>query len=217
MKARTVRSEETRLHLQDAHRRVMSAASLQEHLLVSGTTKAIEVRPYLSKLCETLAASMVGEDFPISVRMTGGGGTATSSQAVSLGLIVTELVINALKHAFAADGRGGQVVVGYEVDGSDWKLLISDNGRGMPEKTPIPKGSSRERLGLGTTLIRALAQQLEAWVEIATSPKGTTVSITHRAGGPRRDDDCPEVGPLLDRDSKLPPPRSFGSYGGANA
>ena len=80
LKARTVLSEETRLHLQDAHRRVMSAASLQEHLQASGKGENIEVSPYLSKLCETLAASMIGEDRPISCKMTAGGGTATSSR-----------------------------------------------------------------------------------------------------------------------------------------
>jgi two-component sensor histidine kinase len=172
LKARTVRSEETRLHLQDAHRRVISAASLQQHLQASGAGETIEVGPYLSKLCETLAASMIGEDRPISVRVTAVGGTATCSQAVSLGLIVTELVINALKHAFAEDVCDGRVAVGYDVVGSGWNLSVSDNGQGMPEGTP-----SADKLGLGTALIKALAQQLEARVEIITGPKGTTVSI----------------------------------------
>jgi chemotaxis protein methyltransferase CheR len=172
MKARTVRSQETRLHLEDAHRRVLSAACVQQHLQASGLGEEVEVGPYLSKLCETLAASMIGEDRPISIRVTASGRTATSSQAVSLGLIVTELVINALKHAFAEDVEDGQVIVGYEVDGAGWKLSISDNGRGMLENV---------EKGLGTTLVKALAQQLEGRVGITTGPKGTTVSITRAA------------------------------------
>ncbi|HEX8167639.1 MAG TPA: histidine kinase dimerization/phosphoacceptor domain -containing protein [Beijerinckiaceae bacterium] len=172
MKARTVQSEETRLHLQDAHQRVMSVAALQQHLQASGKGEEIEVGPYLSKLCETLAASMIGESRPMSLRVVAGRGTASSSRAVSLGLIVTELVINALKHAFAADVPDGHVVVGYEADRSDWKLSVSDNGRGMPGTIREPKS------GLGTTLIKALAQQLEARVELMTGPRGTTVSVT---------------------------------------
>jgi two-component sensor histidine kinase len=105
--------------------------------------------------------------------VTAGGGTATSSQAVSLGLIVTELVINALKHAFADTTRNGRVSVGYDGEASGWTLSVSDNGRGMPEKIP-----TANRSGLGTALIKALAQQLEARVETITGPKGTTVSIT---------------------------------------
>ena len=103
IKARTVRSEETRLHLQDAHQRVMSVAAMQQQLQASEHGATIELGPYLSRLCETLAASMIGDRRPISLNVHAEGGTASSSQAVSIGLIVTELVINALKHAFPGD------------------------------------------------------------------------------------------------------------------
>jgi len=112
LKARTVLSEETRVHLQDAHQRVMSVATVQQQLRASGLNESIEIGPYLSKLCHSLAASMVGERRPLSVRVEATSGAATSSQAVSLGLIVTELVINALKHGFPARQGGrdpGQV------------------------------------------------------------------------------------------------------------
>src|SRR6202040_384562 len=56
IKARTVRSEETRLHLKDAHQRVMSIAAMQQHLQVSEPGASIDLRSYLSRLCETLAA-----------------------------------------------------------------------------------------------------------------------------------------------------------------
>jgi two-component sensor histidine kinase len=134
LKARTVRSEETRRHLQDAHRRVMSAASLQQHLQASGTGGEIEVGPYLSKLCETLAASMIGEDRPISCRVMAGGGTATSSQAVSLGLIVTELVINALKHAFGEKVGDGHVLVDYRPRGQAGSCRSRTTDTGCPRR-----------------------------------------------------------------------------------
>jgi two-component sensor histidine kinase len=174
MKARTVESAETRLHLQDAHRRVMSIAMLQQHLQAVGKGEEIEVGRYLSKLCDTLAASMIGDHRPISLKVVASTGTATSNEAVGIGLIVTELVINALKHAFPDSANEGHIVVGYEVDGVNWKLSISDNGGGMPDRK-----HGAEKSGLGTSLIKALAQQLDAQVEIATGPKGTTVSITH--------------------------------------
>jgi two-component sensor histidine kinase len=99
----------------------------------------------------------------------------TSSQAVSLGLIVTELLVNAVKYAFPDEAAEGHVIVGYEAHGSDWKLSVSDNGAGMPPQSPNNMVS-----GLGTSLIKALAQQLHAQVDIATAPrKGTTVSVTH--------------------------------------
>src|SRR5215216_3929662 len=87
MKARSVQSDETRHHLEDAHRRVLSVASVQQHLQASARGEQIEVGSYLSKLCETLAAAMIEDNRPISVNVVAGTGTATSNQAVSLGLV----------------------------------------------------------------------------------------------------------------------------------
>src|ERR1700686_2056116 len=55
LKAQAVESEETRLHLHDAHKRVMSVAAVQKQLSASGALVPIEIVPYLSRLCETLA------------------------------------------------------------------------------------------------------------------------------------------------------------------
>ena len=133
MKARVVQSEETRVHLEDAHERVLSIAAVQKQLHASGAAGAIEIAPYLSKLCDSLAHSMIGDTRPISLHVVGEGGIATSRQAESLGLIVTELVMNALKHAFPGDKAKGRITVAYDMIGTNWKLSISDNGIGKPE------------------------------------------------------------------------------------
>jgi two-component sensor histidine kinase len=174
LKARAVTSEETRQHLQDAHRRVMSMAAVQEHLHSSGRADMIEIEPYLEKLCASLAESIIGEGRPATIAVTADKGIMLSADAVSLGLIVTELVINALKYAFPDQSKIAAVTVRYEINGADWKLSVSDNGIGKAEKDGTPaKG------GLGTSLVRALAQQLEAKVATISSSAGMSVSITH--------------------------------------
>jgi chemotaxis protein methyltransferase CheR len=178
LKARTVQSEETRLHLRDAHDRVMSVATIQQQLQASGHGEAIELGPYLSGLCETLAASMIGDSRRISVKVEAHSGTAVSGDAVSIGLMTTELVINALKHAFPS-GSGvdnGEILVRYEVDEANWRLSVSDNGVGLRHN-----GNRRGHSGLGTTIVEALAHQLKARVEITSQSPGTIVSIVHTA------------------------------------
>jgi two-component sensor histidine kinase len=174
MKARTVESEETRLHLRDAHSRVLSVVAVQRQLHVVGDGHSVEVAPYLVKLCESLAASMIGNLRPISLRVVGGAGSATSRQAESIGLIVTELVMNCLKHAFADEKATGQITVAYETSGTNWKLSVSDNGMGRPDGV-----FAQAKSGLGTGIVKALSHQLGAQVETVSGPQGTTVSITH--------------------------------------
>jgi two-component sensor histidine kinase len=98
--------------------------------------------------------------------------SVTADVSVSLGLIVTELVINALKHAFP-DGRAGQIMVGYQSRGPNWTLSVADNGVGMPDAFFPAKA------GLGTSIVEALARQLEARVELTNAKPGVTVSIKH--------------------------------------
>jgi chemotaxis protein methyltransferase CheR len=149
----------------------MSVATVQQQLQASGLNESIEIRPYLCKLCDSLAKSMVGDRRPVSIKVQASSGRAISSEAVSLGLIVTELVINALKHAFTS-GETGEILVGYDARGSGWRLSVSDNGTG------VGGDGAEVHTGLGTSIIGALAQQLNAKVEKSAGPKGTTVSVT---------------------------------------
>ena len=79
LKARSVTSEETRQHLQDAHQRVMALAAVQGHLHGSERHDQIEIGPYLTRLCESLAASMIGGGRLISLQVLVNGGTAESA------------------------------------------------------------------------------------------------------------------------------------------
>ena len=164
-------SSETRQHLQNAHSRVMSVAALQQQLAVS-QLGGVELRPYFTQLCRSVGASMIRDHDQLSLDVDVDDSITDAEVSVSLGLIVTELVINALKHAFPG-GRPGKILVSYESHGPNWTLSVRDNGVGMP------KDAASAMPGLGTSIVEALAKQLNARVQVAGAGPGTTVSIIH--------------------------------------
>ncbi len=172
MKANAVTSAETRQHLQDAHRRVMSIATVQQYMDAAGRGDVVHIRSYLTKLCDSLTSSIIGDNAAVSLQVLSDDTMTPSAHAVSVGLIVMELVINALKYAFTKRHPSAQVLVSYETSDTSWRLAVSDNGIGS-KAAPVAKA------GLGSTLVKALAQQLDAQVETMLAPTGTIVSITH--------------------------------------
>jgi two-component sensor histidine kinase len=180
LKARAVTSDETRQHLHDAHRRVMSVAAVQEHLHASEGIDEIEVRSYLTTLCASLATSMVGEERSTVIKVTADKGTIDSARAVSLGLIVTELLINAIKYAFPQPTSNDRIDVRYEINGADWKLSVADNGVGKTADDGARGG------GLGTAIVKALVRQLDAQLETVSTPSaGMMVSVARATFQPR--------------------------------
>ncbi len=171
--ARRTSSDETRGHLQNAHHRVMSVAELERQLSASAEGAGnVHLHTYFTKLCDSIAASMIGDDGQLALIVDGGDSEVTARVSVSLGLIVTELVINALKHAYP-DGQSGTISVTYTHRGPNWTLSVHDDGVGMPTDPALI------RTGLGTSIVQALAKQLEACVEIAPGHPGTKVSVEH--------------------------------------
>ncbi|MDE8491778.1 hypothetical protein PCJ40_28215, partial [Klebsiella pneumoniae] len=78
----------------------------------------VDVGPYLHQLCESIGASMIHDHDQISIEVTSAREQVQANISASLGLVVTELVINALKHAFP-DGRHGKIAVDYQRSGAD--------------------------------------------------------------------------------------------------
>lgn len=168
--ARRVQSEESRSHLFNAHNRVMSIATLQKQLAVSAVDD-VELRTYLEELCASIGASMIDDPDRISLTAFVDDSRTTANISVSLGLIVTELVINSLKHAFPDSSASGAISVEYSSEGEGWTLDVADNGIGTGT------GEVQGKPGLGTGIVDALAKQLGATVETEQNSDGTKVSV----------------------------------------
>jgi Signal transduction histidine kinase len=173
LKAGAVASEETKNELRAAHQRVMSVAAVQSHLHASDGIEEIEIGPYLTKLSSGLASSMVDPKQSVDISVIADRGTLPSSHAVSIGLIVTELIINSVKYAFSGAHASANIQVIFEMAKSDWKLTVADNGRGRRQADNVNAST-----GLGTALVAALAKQLRAQVSETSSRKGMAVTVT---------------------------------------
>jgi len=169
--ARKVQSEEARGYLRDAHHRVLSIAEVQRQLAASSLAD-VALRPYFTQLCQSLGASMIGDHDQLSIEVAVDDSVTSADDSVSLGLIITELVINSLKHAFTGHHKG-QILVDYHTLGSKWTLSVTDNGVGMPTDPALTKP------GLGTGIIEALSRQLHAEIQVRDANPGTAVSLTY--------------------------------------
>ncbi len=170
LKAESVASEEARLHLEDVHGRIMSIATVQRQLDPMGLDGRVDVGKYLTALCASLEKSMIGGRKPIALTVTAEPGTVTAEEAVSFGLLTTELVINSLKYAFP-EGEG-KISVAYTANDSGWKFSVADNGIGYSKDAATEEG-------LGTSIIASLAHQLKAKLTKESSSEGTLISLTY--------------------------------------
>jgi PAS domain S-box-containing protein len=143
--ARMADEEAMQDRLHRAAARVMAVASVHELIYKAGQVTTVELEDYLVDLCRSLEASG-----PTAVLCHAEPLRLSTDKAISLALLINELVSNAFKHAFA--GRvDGQVTVTCVREGSAFVLIVSDNGSGKPHSsTP----------GLGTTVVAAMVAQL---------------------------------------------------------
>jgi two-component system, sensor histidine kinase PdtaS len=169
-RVRRVQSEETRGHLRDAHHRVMAVATLQRQL-ASTAARNVALRPYFTELCASIGASMISDPALLTLTVEADDSMTTADRSVSMGLIVTELVINSLKHAFPHDSAGGHITVGFHTANGRWSLIVADDGVGLPGD------HDQAKPGLGTGIVSALAAQLDATVAVTAGKPGMIVSI----------------------------------------
>lgn len=171
--ARKVQSTETRGYLQNAHHRVMSVAALQQQLAISQIGD-VKLKPYLINLCSSIGASMIHDRDALALDADIDDSIVPADRSISLGLVVTELVINALKHAYPGQ-RGGRIMVSYQATSANWSLTVADDGVGMPTAAEDAKA------GLGTSIVKALAGQLGAEITVTEAQPGTIVTLAHVA------------------------------------
>jgi two-component sensor histidine kinase len=152
--------------IEDAARRIDVLAKVYDRLHLGERATVVSAREFITGLCEDLRDGVIGAR-PVSLKVTADDADLGSNQAVPVGLVVNELVENAIKYAFPAD-RPGAIEIRFECRQGRCVLTVADDGVGYdPQKA---------RKGGGTRLIGAFAQQLGAEVD-REGPPGTVVRL----------------------------------------
>ncbi|MBN8808143.1 MAG: sensor histidine kinase [Sphingomonas sp.] len=158
--------------LASAMRRVDSIARAHRHLYRHGPSSEVDVRDYLVDLCAALAEALLLRG-GVTLTCDADPAQIPRDDAVSIGLIVNELVTNAAKHAFVGRERG-TIAVSWKRRGDDgWRLTVADDGVGIP---PEPRPASPDG-GLGQRLIDGFARQAKGTLTTASGGHGTTVTM----------------------------------------
>lgn len=165
---------DTAAALTDALMRVESIARAHNHLYRgSDRPGAVEIRDYLEELCVALRDALTLEP-KIDLTCHSDSAALARDRAVSIGLVVNELVVNATKHAFAGRTRGS-IDVRFASRPGGWRLTVRDDGVGIASM-PKPK-RRRDDGGLGTRLIDSFARQAGGTVSVESGEGGTLVTF----------------------------------------
>ncbi|MBL9136911.1 MAG: PAS domain-containing protein [Verrucomicrobiales bacterium] len=180
LKAHRERDENVLTALRDTQGRVHAMALLHEALYRSQNLARVDFGPYVRHLCAHLARAYGQSARPVVVEVKIDGLQLDLDRAVPCGLIVSEAVTNAFKHAFGSRGAGGIEVAARSLEGKLVELRISDDGIGLPPAFDPSRADT-----LGFQLLSRLAQQLEGRMRVETG-EGTCVVVTFPMALPER-------------------------------
>jgi two-component sensor histidine kinase len=166
LQARSVDEGDAKSALMAAADRTNVVARMHDRLRRRNRAPVIDLARFLEDICDDIRKAHF-EMRPIGLRTHLTPVIVDARRAASVGLILNELVTNALKYAFP-DDRAGTIIVRLGCNGSMIELTISDNGIGFDSATP--RGT-----GVGQRLVRALTQQLDGIFSTESTPGiGTT-------------------------------------------
>lgn len=182
-KASTVSEPKAKLVLTDAVEQVVTMARLHRNLHSNNGATTLDSERFLYELTSDLKCSM-GKGRPVLIESVAVSCSLSVGQSVPLGLIVNELVTNALKHAFP-EGRSGTIRVILEQEAHDRLVLtVEDDGVGLRSRD--------QTKGTGQGLVVLLAGQLGGRFESKSSRQGASFCVAFPYGGRR-----PTAPPLL--------------------
>ena len=169
IESRSHKSGEGKAALERVSHRITALAQLYSKLSKADTVEVVDAATYLDELCRDLIASVQKEgDMSIVLKTDIESELLSTDRAIPIGLIVNELVTNAVKYAFPGEAKG-TVTVMLKRAPEGLRLTVADDGQGLDLR--------RADSGLGGRLVNGFAHQLGGRVERKSGSQGTTVHL----------------------------------------
>jgi two-component sensor histidine kinase len=169
MQARRLKGSEAKAELEEAVRRIASIAVVHE-MLSQDSTQSVDFARVARQIIRMVRAGLTHPDRNVELEFQGESGEVPAEVATPLAVVLVELLQNAVEHAFDPAGpEGGTVLVDMSREGFVVRLVVADDGRGLPP------GFGPDSVGLGLQLVRALVEsELAGAMDIAPNPGGGT-------------------------------------------
>jgi light-regulated signal transduction histidine kinase (bacteriophytochrome) len=156
-------------HLAEAQRRLSAVAMVHRRLHTDEHVQSVDLARYIGDLCVEIASTMDtswGDQLTLELAPI----LISTDRAINVGLILTELVINANKYAYA--GGPGPIAIAVEQQRNRFRLVVADRGTGLPA----------ESVGFGTKMLAAMVARLSGTMEHADNDPGLRVTVTAPIG-----------------------------------
>lgn len=154
--------------------RVSAVAQIHRRLYQADRVGIVDFKRYLDELCADIHRSVSADEQRHEIVVEADAADISTQRATALGLILNEVVTNAVKHAYPA-GASGRIVVGFRAVSGEHCLLIEDGGCGLP-----PGADLAAAKGLGMRIIHALAKQLGGSITFGCGEAGHGTAVTIR-------------------------------------
>jgi two-component system, sensor histidine kinase PdtaS len=165
VQARSAQSEDVKHALQDASPRVATIAQVHDHLWRGSRIGFIDLADFMTELCKKLRGNTDGH----TLHCHADSMLLSADHAIPLGLLINELVTNAIKYAYP-DGAGGEIQVSAREIEGHLEVEVSDEGIGLPDGFDLEKPSA----SLGFKVIAGMVRQMQGRLTFASNdPIGT--------------------------------------------
>ncbi|MEM9734843.1 MAG: histidine kinase dimerization/phosphoacceptor domain -containing protein [Pseudomonadota bacterium] len=172
MQLNAVDDDAVEKELHDAANRVSSIARVHERLYHSGDISRVALPDYLQPLCQEVHQSMAPDTVRLSMDVD--PVDVSADKAVTMGLMISELVANAIRHAYDEEGEGGEIRVTVKKVGENTlDMSVEDDGFGLPANFDM-----NQTKGLGMKIVRLYAQSLDSeWKATNRASKGSSFRL----------------------------------------